>query len=399
MPKSDFAFGILVGVQEPGPAAGFGGRPDPAAEVDRHAERGGRAGDAAQVAVQAFARGDVADLPGRGARGRRGRWIIDAFLADPDAGAARFAVHAEDRFPVAEIEVGQRPGRGLGGGGGRRPRGGRSRRSGGAIRRTAETFYRPARRISRLGADVQIFTLARRAPITPMWTLHSVRMRLTPQTRRSPACCALACLLLLLRCSRRPRRPRRRGRPRTRPTRAKRSKPPRSPPPPRKPKPRASPRPAACRSPAPDRPRRPGDPGGRTGGRPGLGAARRQAGDRRRQPHPHHPIYMGRRARQLRIDRGYDCSGSVSYALHGGEAARIAARLRLLHDLGRTRSRQVDHDLRQQGTRLHDGRRPALRHRRRPARRHRAPLARRTVLSPRASSSAIRSASERPPAR
>ena len=28
---------------------------------------------------------------------------------------------------------------------------------------------------------------------------------------------------------------------------------------------------------------------------------------------------MGRRARSLGCDKGYDCSGSVSYALHGGK--------------------------------------------------------------------------------
>ena len=69
MPKSARAFGIFVGAQEPAPGAGFGRRPDAAAEVDRDAERGGRAGDPAQVAVQFFA---------RLRRGRRSRRVAPA---------------------------------------------------------------------------------------------------------------------------------------------------------------------------------------------------------------------------------------------------------------------------------------------------------------------------------
>ena len=38
-------------------------------------------------------------------------------------------------------------------------------------------------------------------------------------------------------------------------------------------------------------------------------------------------------------DDGYDCSGTVSYALHGGGLLDIAAGLRQLHELGRARRR------------------------------------------------------------
>ena len=75
----------------------------------------------------------------------------------------------------------------------------------------------------------------------------------------------------------------------------------------------------------------------------------------------HMPVPLRRRAPELE-DTGYDCSGSVSYALHGAGLAGHAARLvRLLH-LGRARPRPVGHGLRQGRPRLHGRRRPALRH-------------------------------------
>jgi hypothetical protein len=53
--------------------------------------------------------------------------------------------------------------------------------------------------------------------------------------------------------------------------------------------------------------------GGGTWWLPGSG----QAGDGGRQPHSHHPLRLGGgHARWW--DRGYDCSGAVGYALHGG---------------------------------------------------------------------------------
>ena len=61
-------------------------------------------------------------------------------------------------------------------------------------------------------------------------------------------------------------------------------------------------------------------------------------------------------------DSGYDCSGAVSYALHGGGPARPAARLERPDELGRVRRGRVDHRLRQRQPRLHRHRRPALRH-------------------------------------
>ena len=52
---------------------------------------------------------------------------------------------------------------------------------------------------------------------------------------------------------------------------------------------------------------------------PGFRPDRGQGRDRRGEPDPHHALHLGRRAPQLRRTTGYDCSGSVSYALHGGE--------------------------------------------------------------------------------
>ena len=86
-------------------------------------------------------------------------------------------------------------------------------------------------------------------------------------------------------------------------------------------------------------------------------------------------------------DRGYDCSGSVSYALRGAGAARRAARQRRPRALGRRRSRPVGDDLRQRRPRLHDRRGPAVRHVR--AAEGRQPLAGGAPLGPRASRCAI----------
>ena len=44
-------------------------------------------------------------------------------------------------------------------------------------------------------------------------------------------------------------------------------------------------------------------------------------------------------------DRGYDCSGTVSYALKGARPARLAAGLLELHEVGRARCGPVDHGL------------------------------------------------------
>ena len=57
---------------------------------------------------------------------------------------------------------------------------------------------------------------------------------------------------------------------------------------------------------------------------------------------------------------GYDCSGSVSYALAAAVAGQLADGLRRLRGLGRAGTRQVDHGLRQRGPRVHGRRRLAL---------------------------------------
>ncbi len=78
---------------------------------------------------------------------------------------------------------------------------------------------------------------------------------------------------------------------------------------------------------------------------------------------------------------GYDCSGAVSFALYGGGLLEHPAHLRLAGELRRRRPRQVDHDLRQRHPRLHDDRRPALRHGRQRARCVRPALACRASVS------------------
>ena len=60
--------------------------------------------------------------------------------------------------------------------------------------------------------------------------------------------------------------------------------------------------------------------------------------------------------------RGYDCSGSVSYALHGGGLLRRPRTPPQLESYGAARPRPAHHDLRQRRPRLHGRGRPPLRH-------------------------------------
>ena len=62
------------------------------------------------------------------------------------------------------------------------------------------------------------------------------------------------------------------------------------------------------------------------------------------------------------LDEGYDCSGSVSFALGGRRAALRPARVGAADELGRGRPRQVGHDLREPGARVHGGGGDPLRH-------------------------------------
>ena len=64
-------------------------------------------------------------------------------------------------------------------------------------------------------------------------------------------------------------------------------------------------------------------------------------------------------------DAGYDCSGSVSYALHGGGLLETSMPSGGFMKWGEPGPGPVDHGLRQRRPRLHDRRRPALRHERR----------------------------------
>ena len=92
---------------------------------------------------------------------------------------------------------------------------------------------------------------------------------------------------------------------------------------------------------------------------------------------------------------GYDCSGSVSFALFGGGLIPEPLTSGAARGLGRTRPRQVDHRLRQRRPHLRRDRRPALGHgRRRAAAPARAGTSRRR--RPPASSPATRRASSRP---
>ena len=66
-------------------------------------------------------------------------------------------------------------------------------------------------------------------------------------------------------------------------------------------------------------------------------------------------IYGGGHARWW--DRGYDCSGSVSYALHGGEFLESPLPSGPMAKLGPRRRRPLDHRLRQPRPRLRGDRR------------------------------------------
>ena len=64
-------------------------------------------------------------------------------------------------------------------------------------------------------------------------------------------------------------------------------------------------------------------------------------------------------------DRGYDCSGSVSYALHGGEFLESPLPSGPMESWGVGRRRPLDHGLGQRRTRLRRNRRLPLGHLRR----------------------------------
>ena len=66
-------------------------------------------------------------------------------------------------------------------------------------------------------------------------------------------------------------------------------------------------------------------------------------------------------------DSGYDCSGSVSYALHGGGLLSVPEDSGELHVLRRARPGPPHHDLREPRPRVHGRPRPPLRHHRRAA--------------------------------
>ena len=63
-------------------------------------------------------------------------------------------------------------------------------------------------------------------------------------------------------------------------------------------------------------------------------------------------------------DTGYDCSGSISYALRKAGIMKSSLASGPMMKFGETRPRRVDHPVRQLGPRLHGHRRPALRHQR-----------------------------------
>ncbi len=69
-------------------------------------------------------------------------------------------------------------------------------------------------------------------------------------------------------------------------------------------------------------------------------------------------------------DSAYDCSGSVSYALHGAKLLNTQLTSGEFESWGEGRRRPVGHDLRQRRPRLHDGRGPAVRYERAVERRH-----------------------------
>ena len=151
---------------------------------------------------------------------------------------------------------------------------------------------------------------------------------------------------------------------------------------------------AGAAPPPPAPPRRPARPSAPTAS-PSRPRARRpgRRGDRRRQPHRPHALHLRRRARARWEDRGYDCSGSVSYALHGAGLLDAPLDSTALRDWGEAGAGRVDHDLRERRPRLRGHRRPALRHQR-PAR-LRAPAGRPRRAAHAASSCAIPRVCER----
>ena len=109
---------------------------------------------------------------------------------------------------------------------------------------------------------------------------------------------------------------------------------------------------------------RPPRPGGLGRHRRGAGgrARGREAGDPGRQRDREVPLQWGGGHGAWR-DNGYDCSGSVSFALAG---AGLLDRPLTSGDFMRLRPRgprRLDHDLHQPGPRVHGGGGPALRHR------------------------------------
>ena len=94
-------------------------------------------------------------------------------------------------------------------------------------------------------------------------------------------------------------------------------------------------------------------------------------------------------------DSGYDCSGSVSYALHGGGLIERPAGVERAHELRRPRPGQADHGLRQLRPRLHGHRRAPVRHQR--AQPDRQPLDVGVALERRATWRGTRSACRTPP--
>ena len=88
-----------------------------------------------------------------------------------------------------------------------------------------------------------------------------------------------------------------------------------------------------------------------------------QRRDRRRQPDRDEALRLRRRPRPWN-DNGYDCSGSVSYALHGGGLIGTQLDSGSFMSWGARGTRPLDHGLRELRPRVHGRRRPALRHQR-----------------------------------
>ena len=100
------------------------------------------------------------------------------------------------------------------------------------------------------------------------------------------------------------------------------------------------------------------------GERPARRPAGGQGGDRRGQLDLHHPLHLGRRPRRLDLDR-LRLLGRGQLRPLRRRAARPPADLGRTGALRRTRSRPLDHDLRQPDPHLRRDRRPALGHGRR----------------------------------